>query len=227
LQKLSPKPAGHYTGFRNSGERIDFDLFQISSLNIGRFRQENPVVAVWEVLDKFKIDGVLSAKFFESHVFTLDFKRRELIFEDRTSLRQRLKEGRVTPVKISQDRDKVLGLFVDLSVGNGLRCECELDTGFDGLLILDSKFMNTLGLDESSPNVKRIESKSITGLTEIRYQSSVPNMMLLDAPEVKVEKAEVTFKERLIYDGVVGTKFWMNRQLTFDIPNRKLIVSIE
>jgi len=83
LHKLSAQAAGHYTGFRNTGERIDFDLFQIRSLNIGKFRQENPVVAAWDVLDKFKIDGVLSAKFFEHHVVTLDFRRRELIFDNR------------------------------------------------------------------------------------------------------------------------------------------------
>jgi hypothetical protein len=225
LRKLTSRPAGHYTGFRNTGERVDFDLFRIGSLGIGRFRQENPVVAAWEVLDRFQIDGVLSAKFFERHVFTLDFKRRELIFEDRASLRRRIQQGRVIPLKISQDRDKVLGLFVDLSVGTALACEGELDTGFDGLLVLDSKFMKPLGLDGASPGVKRIESRGITGITEVRCQSIVPRVMLLGAPEAEVVKPEVTFKERLIYHGVVGTSFWANRRVTFDIPSRRLIVS--
>lgn len=226
LNKLSPQAAGHYTGFRNTGERIDFDLFQIASLSIGQFRQENPVVAAWDVLDKFKIDGVLSAKFFEHHVVTLDFKRRELIFEDRASLRQRVQQGRVVSLKLSQDRDKVLGLFVALSVGNALACECELDTGFDGLLILDARFMKPLNLDENSASVKRMESKGLTGLTEIRYRATVSNISLLGAPEVKMEKPEVTFKVGLIYDGVVGTGFWLNREVTLDLPSRRLIVGI-
>ncbi len=151
LHKLNPQAAGHYTGFRNTGERIDFDLFQIASLSIGRFRQEHPVVAAWEVLDKFKIDGVLSAKFFEHHVVTLDFKKHELVFENRETLNRRLRQGRVIPLKVLEDRDKTLGLFVDLSTGDSLTCECELDTGFDGLLILD----------ENSASVKRMEGLTV------------------------------------------------------------------
>ncbi len=226
LHKLSSQAAGHYTGFRNTGERIDFDLFQISSLSIGQFRQENPVVAAWDLLDKVKIDGVLSAKFFEHHVVTLDFKKHELVFENRQTLNRRLRQGRVIPLKVLEDRDKTLGLFVDLTVGDSLKCECELDTGFDGLLILDARFMKTLNLDENSASVKRMESKGLTGLTEIRYQGRVSSVALLGAPEVKIEKPEITFKVGLIYDGVVGTGFWLNREVTLDIPGRRLIVGI-
>jgi len=226
LHKLSSKAAGHYTGFRNTGERIDFDLFQIASLSIGRFRQEHPVVAAWEVLDKFKIDGVLAAKFFDHHIVSLDFKKHELVFENRQTLNRRLRQGRVTPLKVLEDRDKTLGLFVDLTVGDSLTCECELDTGFDGLLILDARFMKPLNLDEKSDSVKRMESKGLTGLTEIRYRATVSNVSLLGAPEVKMEKPEVTFKVGLIYDGVVGAGFWLNREVTLDIPSRRLIVGI-
>jgi predicted aspartyl protease len=227
LHKLSPQAAGHYTGFRNTGERIDFDLFQIASLSIGRFRQEHPVVAAWEVLDKFKIDGVLAAKFFEHHIVSLDFNKHELVFENRQTLNRRLRQGRVIPLKVLEDRDKTLGLFVDLTVGDSLTCECELDTGFDGLLILDARFMRPLNLDEHSATVKRMESKGLTGLTEIRYRATVSNVSLLGAPEVNVEKPEVTFIGGLIYDGVVGAGFWLNREVTLDIPSRRLIVGIK
>jgi Aspartyl protease len=224
LHKLSPQAAGRYTGFRNTGERIDFDLFQIAALTIGQFRQEHPVVAAWEVLDKFKIDGVLAAKFFEHHIVSLDFKQHELVFENRQSLNQRLRRGRVIPLKVQEDRDKTFGLFVDLTVGDSLTCECELDTGFDAILILDARFMKPLNLDENSASVKRLESKGLTGITEIRYRATVSNVSLPGAPEVKMERPEVTFKVGLIYDGVVGTGFWLNREVTLDIPSRRLII---
>ena len=226
LHKLSAQAAGHYTGFRNTGERIDFDLFQIASLGIGRFRQAHPIVAAWEVLDKFKIDGVLSAKFFEHHIVSLDFTKHELVFENGQTLNRRLRRGRVIPLKVQEDRDKTMGLFVDLTVGDSLTCECELDTGFDGILVLDARFMEPLNLDENSASVKRSESNGLTGLTEIRYRATVSIVSLLGAPEVKMEKPEVTFKVGLIYDGVVGTGFWLNREVTLDIPRRRLIVGI-
>jgi len=54
----------------------------------------------------------------------------------------------------------------------------------------------------------------------------VSNVSLLGAPEVKMEKPEVTFKGGLIYDGVVGTGFWLKREVTLDIPSRRLVVGI-
>jgi hypothetical protein len=178
------------------------------------------------VLDKFKIDGVLSAKFFEHHIVSLDFTKHELVFENGQTLNRRLRKGRVIPLRVQEDRDKTLGLFVDLAVGDSLTCECELDSGFDGILILDARFMKPLNLDENSASVKRLESNGLTGITETRYRATVSNVSLFGAPEVKMEKPEVTFKVGLIYDGVVGTGFWLYREVTLDIPSRRLIVGI-
>lgn len=224
-QALTARPAGRYTGFRNTGERLDLDLFQLDSISIGQFRERNPIVAIWDVLDNFKIDGVLSARFFEHRAVTLDFKNHELVFEDGRGIARRLRAGRVVPLKIMEDRNKALGLFVDLKIGKSLTAECELDTGLDAILILDARLMRSLGLDENSANVKRTETKGNTGLTEIRYRAVVPRISLPGAPAVGIERPEATFKQHLIFDGVVGVGFWLGREVTFDIPRRRLIVN--
>jgi predicted aspartyl protease len=225
-QKLNARAAGRYTGFRNTGERLDLDLFQIDSISIGQFRDNNAIVAIWEVLDKFRVDGVLSARFFERRPVTLDFNQHELVFENMRGIDQRLRNGRVVPLKIMEDRNKALGLFVDLQVGKSLIVECELDTGFDGLLILDVRLMRSLGIDENSASVIRTETSGNTGFPEIRYRAVVPSISLPGAPGISVTKPEATFKRNLIYDGVVGVGFWLRRKMTIDIPRRRMIVGI-
>lgn len=224
LRGLNPKPAGHYTGFRHTGERMDLELFQIASLNIGDFRQETPIVTTWDALDNYDLDGMLSAKFFEHHIVTLDFIKQELIFEDEQSLPNLLQQGKSVDLKISDDRGKILQLFVDILIGDSVLAECELDTGSNGLLILDKRYLPLLKIDGDSENVSQDKVQSITGLSEERLVTRVPNICLRGLPKVGVSEAEVVFKSNLIFDGDLGIKFWANRRLTIDIPHQRIIV---
>lgn len=224
---LNTKPAGHFTGFRHTGERIDLELFQIASLNIGDFRQEDPIVSTWDALDNYGLDGMLSAKFFEHHIATLDFIKNELIFEDERTLPDVLQRGNSVDLKISDDRGKILQLFVDLSIGESIVAECELDTGSNGLLILDMRYLSLLKIDSNSASVSQSEIKSITGLSEERLVTQVSNISLRGLPKVSVDKSEVVFKPNLIFDGDLGIKFWENRRLTIDIPHQRIIVGQE
>ncbi|HEU4437125.1 MAG TPA: hypothetical protein VFR89_06640, partial [candidate division Zixibacteria bacterium] len=107
-RRLTAVPAGNFTGFRHTGERVDFELFQIPSLGIAGFQQENPLAASWSLLDSFKIDGILSLKFFEDRPFTLDFRDSVLIFETPQTLAGRLKTGQRIPIRLHDDRGKSL-----------------------------------------------------------------------------------------------------------------------
>jgi hypothetical protein len=224
---VNPKPAGHFTGFRHTGERVELELFQIASLNIGDFRQEDPIVTTWDTLDNMGLDGLLSAKFFEHHIVTLDFIKQELIFEDERTLPNVLQQGNSVDLKISDDRGKILQLFVDLLIGESVVAECELDTGSDGLLILDMRYLPLLKINGNSANVSQDETKSITGLIEERLITDVSNISLRGSPKVVVDKSKVVFKSNLIFDGDLGIKFWANRRLTIDIPHQRIIVGQE
>jgi hypothetical protein len=114
LARLQSQRAGRFTGFRHTGERLDFDLFRIPGLRIGRFRQASPLVGVWAFLDTLNIDGILSAKFFEHFVVTLDYKEKQLIFENQGSLARILRGERQVPLEVARDRDVSLDLFVDV-----------------------------------------------------------------------------------------------------------------
>ncbi len=222
LAKLQPTPSGRFSGFRHTGERVDFDTFRVSSLAIGPVRQRAPVVAVWEVLDRLKVEGVLSAKFFETQPVTIDFSRRELIFEDAQSLQARVRRGYTVPLTSIEDRGKSLELFLDVLVGGQARCECKLDTGHAGVAVLDSRYAPALGLAER-PNQ---ETQTLLGAKEIRFQAAL-DVSLASVPSVLARRVEVVFKDHLIYDGLLGTAFWTGHALTLDIPRKRLIISRE
>ncbi len=225
-KRLRSVPAGRFTGFRHTGERVDFDLFQIPSLNIANFRQENPLAASWSLLDSFKIDGILSLKFFENHPFTLDLRDTVLIFETHRSLSDRLNRGRRAAIRVADDRGKSLDAFVDIQAADSLRLECILDTGSPAT-VLDARFMRAFAIDTTSKNVQKKTRQSLFGALETEYIATVSAISLWDVPSASAKNLQVTFKPQMIYDGLLGTDFLIGRRITFNIPEKYLIINPE
>ncbi len=199
FRKLDTQPAGYYTGFRSTGQRLDFELFQASSLALGQLEQKNPLVVYWRYLDRLKIDGVISLKFIEHQAVSLDFVTNEVIIEDEESLDGLLQQGVIVPITLKQDRDKALDIFADFVIGDTTIVELEIDTGSGRGMTLNSRHMCEL-----------IQN---------------PKISLSGAPDIKLINPRVDFKMGLIYDGVIGIALWDNCKVTFDIPNKRLIIN--
>jgi len=225
-RRLTTVPAGNFTGFRHTGERVDFGLFQIPSLNIAGFRQEKPLAASWSLLDSFKIDGILSLKFFEDRPFTLDFRDSVLIFETPQTLADRLKTGQRTPIRLHDDRGKSLDLFVDVQAADSQKLECILDTGSPSS-VFDARFIPAFGIDTTSKEVQKRTRKSLFGAVETEYIATVPSISLWNVPSTTEKDFRVTFKPHLIYDGLLGTDLLMGRRVTFNIPERYILVGAD
>lgn len=226
LRRVVSTPQGRFTGFRHTGERIDLDIFQIEALSIGGFRQEKPIVATWSLLDSVKIDGILSMKFFEHHPFTLDLRDSVLVFETSNSISDRAKTSRFVPIKVANIRGKSLDVFADFQVSDTLRLECIIDTGSPATII-DAGYLNALGIDTTSSTVQKKVRKSLFGVSETEYITTIPTISIWDAPSSTVKNLRTTFKCRLIYDGLVGTDFLLGRRITFDIAGGHFLVSTD
>lgn len=222
IEKLHGKPAGQFSGLRMTGERLDIALFTIPELSVGPVVRKDVTVGTWDVLDKFHLDGIISLSDFRQQPFTIDFANKVLIFEAPKSLASRRKAGAVSPLQFDDFRGIAIDSFSRFLFGNqtGL---CEIDTGSPSATF-STRYMSTLGVDKDSANVHKHEGRTIAGAPETRYDTTLAQLALQTSPQLALANPHVSFSD-IIYDCVVGVDFWANRSVTFDLPDRQLIVS--
>ena len=63
------------------------------------------------------------------------------------------------------------------------------------------------------------------GTTTTPSISTLPAVSIDGVPAAKIENPEVNFSD-IIYDCVVGNRFWLDKALTLDIPHNRILVSV-
>jgi Aspartyl protease len=224
VEKLGGKRAGQITGFRETGERLDVQLYTVPELQVGPIVRKPALVGAWDGLDKMHLDGIISLDFFRKQPITLDFKRNQLIFETPASLAGRRRSGAAVPVRFDDLRGISLDLFAPFLVATH-PAECDVDTGSQGSVVA-KRYMELLGLNKEDSTIKKSERTTILGNKETRYHAAVPSLALDGVPASARPNMPTMFEE-LIYDCVIGWDFWANRSVTFGVPDKLLILSGE
>ena len=178
-------------------------------------------MAAWDLLDKYHLDGIISANLFRNQPFTIDFGRKLLFLESKASLSARRRSGHILPARLDDERGISLDVFTRFLLGSH-EALCEIDTGSQGF-ILDSRYLNLLGIDKDSKNVKKSEKENIVGAKVVQYETTIPALALADVPDSEILQPAAMF-ENLIYDCVIGTNFWSDKVVTFDLPEKILIM---
>jgi hypothetical protein len=222
IEKFHGMPAGKFTGFRMTGERLDISLYIVPELSIGPVVKKDAVVGSWDVLDKFHLDGIISLSDFRHQALTFDFARKELIFETDKTMSKRRSAGQTSPLQLDDQRGISLDMFSRFLFANQSG-QCLIDTGSPSATI-NTRYMTSLGIDKDAEGVKKHEGRTIAGGNEIRYDTSLSKLSLAAAPQIALATPHVSFSD-IIYDCVVGVDFWRDRALTIDLTNRQLIVS--
>jgi hypothetical protein len=203
IAKLGGKPAGQFTGFPMSGERLDLPLFVIPQLSIGPLVKKDAVVGSWEVLDQPHregvIDGIVSLNYFRDQPLTFDFVNKVIVLESPQSLEQRRAAGHVSPLQVHDQRGIALDVFAQFLIGDR-QGQCEIDTG-SPRATMSTRYLTSPGTD------------------------AVPQLALAASPQIGVATPQVSFKN-IIYDCVIGVDFWAGKIVTIDIPGRRLIVAL-
>ena len=222
VDKLGGKATGQFTGFRLTGERLDLQLFTIPELRVGPVLQRNALVAEWDGLDKFHLAGMISLNFFRDQPFTLDLRSHQLVIETAAGLAARQKHGSIVRVQMDDMRGISIALFAPFRL-DGHEAQCEVDTGSTGY-IFASRYMSMLGLTAHSSGVQESDHTSILGKNEVRYRTAASSLRLDDTQIGTEDKPSILFED-IIYDCNVGIDFWRNRVVTFDIPDRAMVIA--
>ncbi|MFC1726856.1 hypothetical protein ACFL4T_14635 [candidate division KSB1 bacterium] len=223
--RINKKNTGFFTAFRSNGERLGLDIYTISSIGIGNTVERNPYICVWEALDNLGIDGIISLKLFEKQPFTLNFINKTIIVESPESLEKLSGKGITVPLELQVYRDKAIDIFAKFRLNDKVTAELEIDTGAGKGILIDARYMKILGIDSTSASVKKIESKSITGVSEISYKTSINKIVLSGSPGISLSNPSVTFEKDLIYDGLIGVEFMLDKEVTIDIPGKRMIIN--
>ncbi len=214
------KSAGYFTGFRHNGERLDSEIYSISALAIDGHQQLNPYIGYYAPLDEYGMDGIISLKMFENQPFTIDFKSKQLIIETPESLKKLEASAELIPFTVQQYRDKALDIFIQVCV-NGVSIEAEFDTGSGyNTLLVNPFFMDKMGVKKEDCR-ERVHDKE-KNLKD--YFAQIPTGALCAVPYVAGKDVSVTFREGLIYEGLIGSGWFKDKALTIDIPNRRMLV---
>ena len=222
IEKLHGKPAGQFSGFRMTGERLDIALFVIPELAVGPIDKKNQMVGSFDALDQLHIDGIVSLNDFRQNPFTLDFISQVIVFETSKSLAERLAKGKFSPLQLDDQRGIALDVFAQFLIA-GQPGQCEIDTGSQNATV-SLQYMALIGIEKDAKNVQKQEKRTIAGGMEVRYKTQLPEISLAALPEIGLTHPGVSFSN-IIYDCVVGTDFWAGKALTIDIAGRRLIVS--
>lgn len=222
IEKLHGKPTGQFSGFRMTGERLDIPLFVVPELSIGPVVKKDDVVGSWDVLDKFHFDGIISLNDFRRQPLTIDFINKLVVFETPKSLAQRRKTGISSSLQFDDLRGITIDSFSHFAFGNQSG-QCELDTGSPSAT-LSTRYMPLLGIDKDGKNVRKHEGRTIAGAPETRYDTTLPSISFASSSQIALSHPAVSFSD-IIYDCVIGVDFWAAKVVTFDIPDKLLIVS--
>jgi hypothetical protein len=200
------QPFGRVTGFRSSGERLDFPRCGPVTLRLGSstIRTEGVILDLAPLLKGAPaVAGIISLQTLQGRAFTLDLKASRLILETPASLAGRIRGASEISVRLSrQAGGAALDLFLRVETPDG-SIWVELDSGNAGPVLISPHAMTQLRASLSPDEPRRIPL-DISGL------GSVP--------------VDAVLKD-LIYDGLLNATFLETIVLTVDLAAERAWVS--
>lgn len=196
------EPFGRLSGFRLSGERLDFERCGTMTVHVGGVPLDVAVVlfdinALLEDLPP--LGGLISVHTFGDQPITIDLPGNRLVLESDASLAERTASMFPLNARYAhQAGGASLDPFIEVRAETG-NLWLELDSGNISRTLLAPHAMEQLGL-----------------------ASLEDQMLALDIVGLGPVPLEVRLKEDCIYDGVLSAELFEGHVLTFDAPNGRL-----
>jgi len=155
--RIGCKPWGQVTGFRMSGERLDFPRCDDVQFQTQGETLAAPIAGVFDIMSLLPkdapVDGSLGLDIFAGRVITIEPHANRVIVETPQSLAARMREAKEIPIRLVRDAEGI-ALAVDAGVQTpqGLAW-MELDTGNGGTLVVANHIAPLIGLkpDQKEP----------------------------------------------------------------------------
>ncbi|WP_179412290.1 retropepsin-like aspartic protease [Mucilaginibacter sp. E4BP6] len=217
------KEDGDLTSFRATGEKMSVDLYKAVSLSLGSFVEQKPQLTIVDA-NLGEIDGLVSLMSFRNQPFTIDYNKKQIIFETTKTLAAIKKQGWVVPLQMDISRDKTLDVFVYVVVNNKLTLQFCIDSGAGANIYrINGKYVSALGVDTAAAVKTYHPSEFNPQIKTVIYSANLQSLAIKGFPTINVQNVKTQFIDGLIYDGIVWLS-WMGKQVTFDLPHSEMVV---
>ncbi|MHB8206030.1 retropepsin-like aspartic protease [Mucilaginibacter sp.] len=217
------KEDGDLTSFRATGEKMTVDLYKANALSLGGFVEQNPQLTVVDA-NLGEIDGLVSLMSFRNQPFTIDYNKKQIVFETGETLAAIKKQGSVVPLQMDIARDKTLDVFIYVVVNNKLTLQFCIDSGAGANIYrINGKYVSALGVDTVSVVKIYHPSEFNPQIKTVIYSANLQSLAIKGFSTVNVQNVKTQFIDGLIYDGIVCLN-WIGKQVTFDLPHSEMVV---
>jgi hypothetical protein len=219
----STKEDGGLTLFRATGEKMTVDLYKANTLSLGGFVEQNPQLTIVDAIFG-EIDGLVSLMSFRNQPFTIDYNKKQIVFETGETLAAIKKQGSVVPLQLDISRDKTLDVFVYVVVNNKLTLQFCIDSGAGANIYrINGKYISALGVDTAAAVKTYHPSEFNPQIKTVIYSANLQSLAIKSFPAINVQNVKTQFIDGLIYDGIVWLS-WIGKQVTFDLPHSEMVV---
>ncbi len=226
---LNCKVSGSVTGKRMSGQSVTIPMSTVQSLEVAGLKDTTVEVGVLD-LDSFlpktkefkNVQGYLSLNFFKERPFTVDYKRKLLIFETKESLAKRLKNSKpLEIIKKFEGSALTIQVYVEAQTRKPLKMQLDLGTN---IVTISNKYKKELEKYFIKSTSKKESMIDETNFKRDRLFIKLKNQINLLGNGAVYQKTPTAMFQKIIYDGVIGNDFFKNRVVTYDLKNSQLII---
>lgn len=225
-QKLDCKINESLTGKRMTGQSVTIPISQVESLSVAGLEDSNVdvgVVSFKNFLPNTKeftnIQGYLSLNFFKERPFTIDYRKRKLIFENSKTVSKRTINAELLPITKKRE-GLALTVRVPVAVLDQKTMAMQLDLGTN-VLTLNNKYLENLSPYFDRSTIKEEAIVDETGFKRKRTYVKLKGNIKLGS--ITQKDPTVMFQD-IIYDGIIGNDFFKGRVVTYDLANSRLIL---
>ncbi|MCX6116995.1 MAG: retropepsin-like aspartic protease [Proteobacteria bacterium] len=216
-----------YVGRRLTGEEFPILVGKLDSAAIGPLNKIGLHAAAHEYFNglgkKENVHGLISLNFFKDQVVTIDYPSKKLIIETLDSLKEREKAGVSIPLKSERMIPVSFTTQIDLLVAGQTQLAM-VDIG-SASSKLPMKFFDVLGLQSSDPKIRKKTYKTMAGIATTTYYAKVPGQISIGASnDFRNGDDEVGFDSNFRM-GSIGGNFFLDKIVTFDLKQMRLILA--
>lgn len=209
------KTNNFFVGHRATGEELNVDLYNATSIEINNKTFDNQQYAIVD-LEFGDIDGIISLQPFRNTPITVDYNNKKILFNKST------KNEKSIDIQIADFAGKSIDIFTYVQLNDTLKIQTLLDSGAGkNSFWFSSKFLEPLALNKT-------DFKTVPITSDFKKQNNyyIGKLSKLNTVNklCKLEGLDIDFVDGLIYEGKTSID-WLGKVLTIDIANKKIFIA--